>query len=223
MLRGLTMNTERNGSFCYSASVPSQTAVSPVRGRPRQERADTAIAEALRALLVEVGYSRLTMEAVATRAGVGKATLYRRYASKVELVFANAIHSSTLRSVETGSLRGDLVLLSERIVADLGPPEVAAAVPGLLADLAHEPQLREHFQTVFIASERTLIAELLDRARTRGELTQTADVDLVHALLLGSVFAALFLLDLPPSPELAQDLGALTATALERTPDHGCS
>jgi len=100
---------------------------------------------------------------------------------------------------------------------------VAAAVPGLLADLAHEPQLREHFKTVFIASERTLIAELLDRARTRGELTQTADVDLVHALLLGSVFAALFLLDLPPTPELAQDLGTMTATALERTPDHGCS
>lgn len=184
---------------------------------------DAAIAEALQALLVEVGYSRLTMEAVAARAGVGKATLYRRYGSKVELVFANAIHSSTLRSVDTGSLRGDLVLLSERIVADLGPPAAAAAIPGLLADLAREPQLRERFQTVFIASERTLIAELLDRARARGELTPTADVDLVHALLLGSVFAGLFLLDLPPTPQLARDLGALTATALERTPHHDCS
>lgn len=169
-------------------------------------------------MLVEVGYSKLTMEAVAARAGVGKATLYRRYGSKVELVFANAIHPSTLRSVDTGSLRGDLALLGERIVADLGAPAAAAAIPVLLADLAREPQLREHFHTVFIASERTLIAGLLNRARARGELAQAADPDLVHALLLGSIFAAVFLLDLSPTDDLAQRLSVLTATALERTP-----
>lgn len=199
--------------------MPSQTAVSAPRGRPREERADTAITGAVLALLEEVGYASLTMEAVAARAGVGKATLYRRYSSKVDLVFANAIHGSTLRAPDTGSLRGDLALLGRRIVADLGPPATVAAVPGLLADMAGIPKMRAHIQSVLIASERTVIAEILDRARTRGELARSEDPDLVHALLLGSIFAAIFLLDLSPTDELGQRLAALTANALE-TP-HG--
>lgn len=170
---------------------------------------------AVRELLVEVGYAGLTTEAVAARARVSKGALYRRYRSKAQLVFASAIHATTLRPVNTGSLRGDLALLSERIVAALGPPAAAAAIPGLLADLAKDPQLRLDVHAMFIASERTLIAQVLEQARARGELAQPVDADLVHALLLGSVFAALFLLDLPPSAELAQRLAALTATAVE--------
>jgi AcrR family transcriptional regulator len=158
------------------------------------------------------------MEAVAARAGVGKATLYRRYGSKVELVFAHTIHPGTLHAPDTGSLRGDLRLLGTQIVAAIGPPTAVAALPGLLADLAREPQLRERFQSVFIASERTVVAEVLERAQARGELVGSVDPDLVHALMLGSIFAAIFLLDLPPSGELGERLAALTTTALERTP-----
>lgn len=195
-----------------------ETATPPVRGRPRDGRADAAIAKALGELLAEVGYPALTMEAVATRAGVGKATLYRRYGSKVELVFANTIHASTLRSVDTGSLREDLDLLSERIVADLKRPAAAAALPGLLADLVDQPRLFARFQTVFVAGERELIADLLDRAHVRGELAADPEPDLVHAQLLGTIFASLFLLDLPPTNDLAKRVAAMTATALETTP-----
>jgi len=190
----------------------------PTRGRPREERVDAAITGALRALLSEVGYRGLTMEAVAARAGVGKATVYRRYRSKLDLVFANIIHPSTLQAPDTGSLRGDLAVLGRTIVADLGLPASRAAVPGLLADLADAPQLREHFHSVFIASERTVVAEILDRARGRGELVGSVDPDLVHAQLLGSIFAAIFLLDLPPSDQLGTRLADLTTTALKRTP-----
>lgn len=188
-----------------------------VRGRPRDGRADAAIAAAVLGLLVEVGYPRLTMEAVATRAGVGKATIYRRYASKAALVFAVAIHPGELRAVDTGTLLGDLALLSERILADLDQPVAAAAIPGLLADLGGEPGLREHFHTLFITSEQRVITDLLERAVARGEITSGADPDLVHAVLLGSIFAALFLLNLAPSPDLPQRLADLTHTALTTT------
>lgn len=157
----------------------------------------------------------MTMEAVAAKAGVGKATLYRRFSSKAELVFANVIHGPTLQAPDTGSLRGDLALLTQRIMADLGSPAAGAAIHGLLADLAGNPELHARFHQIFIAGERTVIAEILDRASRRGELHES-DPDLAHSLLLGSIFAALFLLDLPGTAELGQRLAAATATALER-------
>jgi len=196
--------------------VSSPPKASPRRGRPRDERADVAIAASLRELLEEVGYFAVTMEAVAARAGVSKATLYRRHGSKAELVFATVVHARTLQTPDTGTLRGDLTLLGQRIVTDLASPPVGAALPGLLADLAQHPPLRAHFHDIFIGAERTVIAELLDRARCRGELAEAADADLVHALLLGSIFASLFLLDLSPGDALGERLAALTATALER-------
>ncbi len=69
----------------------------------------------------------------------------------------NVIHPSTLQAPDTGSLRGDLAVLGRTIVADLGLPASRTAVPGLLADLADAPQLREHFHSVFIASERSSV------------------------------------------------------------------
>ncbi|MDQ6784544.1 MAG: TetR/AcrR family transcriptional regulator [Actinomycetota bacterium] len=193
-----------------------QLDATPVRGRPRDERADVAIAAALLALLEEAGYAAVTMGAVAARAGVSKATLYRRHGSKAELVFATVIHGRTLETPDTGTLRGDLRLLGQRIVADVGSPAAAGAIPGLLADLALDPLLRARFQESFIASEQSVIAELLGRARVRGELAAAADPDLVHALLLGSIFASLFLLDLSGTDALGERLAALTATAVER-------
>jgi len=111
-----------------------------------------------------------------------------------------------------------VALLSERIVDDLRQPTAASALPGVLADLADQPRLREHFPGVFIAGERALIADQLDRARDRGELAADADPDLVHAQLLGTIFATLFLLDLPATHDLAQRVAAVTTTALETTP-----
>jgi AcrR family transcriptional regulator len=184
------------------------------RGRPRDRRADVAIAGAVRSLLVEVGYTNLTMEAIAARAGVGKATLYRRYASKAEVVFANIVHDSGVQAPDTGSLRGDLIELGQRIVNDLASPAAVAAVPGLLADLTGDAPLWDRFQTALTARERALIAEILRRARDRGELRDVIDVDLVHASLLGAVFTWLLILRLPPTDSLGERIGELVADGL---------
>lgn len=219
MPKGQEPRELRNGAF-RSVSIQgmsSSAAPRSSRGRPREERADAAISAALHRLLNEVGYAALTMEAVAAKAGVGKATLYRRFSSKAELVFANVIHGPTLQAPDTGSLRGDLALLAQRIMADLGSPAAGAAIHGLLADLAGNPELHARFHQVFIASERTVITEILGRAGRRGELVPEPDPDLAHSLLLGSIFASLFLLDLPRTAELGERLASSTATALERS------
>ncbi|MGH3033449.1 MAG: TetR/AcrR family transcriptional regulator [Gaiellaceae bacterium] len=189
-----------------------------IRGRPREQRVDEAIRRATLELLDEVGYGGLSMEAVATRAGVGKPTVYRRFRSKPELVFTYTIHGLALPPTpDTGSLRGDLRALTQRIVDSLLRPGAAGALPGLLDDLARNSELAERFRASFVASERRLVREILERAVERGELARQPDVDLVHALLLGPVFSWIFLSRNPVKRGLAKQLADHVTSALEAT------
>jgi len=189
--------------------------IEPVQGRPREQRVDQDVAEATCALLGEVGYARLTIEAVAARAGVGKAAIYRRWTSKADLVFASAVHPLDLPlPSDTGALRGDLTALVESIVACLTPPAAAEAVPGLLGDLSHDPELANRFRTTFVEQERATVVIILERAASRGELGEWPDPDLVHSLLLGSVFSWLFLQRKRPIRDLAVQIGDSVARAL---------
>jgi AcrR family transcriptional regulator len=184
-------------------------------GRPRDSRVDHAVLAATRDLLVEVGYAGLTMDAVAARAGIGKAAIYRRYATRQEMVFAAAVHGRVLRiPADAGSLRDDLRLLVEDIVASLTGPVTAAALPGLFADLTTDATLAARFAETFIAAERGYIREVLDRAQRRGELAHRPDLDTVHALLLGPVFAWLFMFGKPAGPDLPATLAGLVTAAL---------
>jgi AcrR family transcriptional regulator len=181
------------------------------RGRPRSSAIDDAVRRAVVQLLAEHGYVAMSVERVAATAGVAKTAIYRRWASKAELVFAMAIHSEALEPAEDrGSLAADLRVLTERVVALLADPVAVQALPGLLADLRGDPSLAQRFQAVFVSAERRLIQTLLDRAARRGELSAPVDAADVHAQLLGSAFAWVFLFqgDLPP------DLSGRIATAV---------
>src|SRR5579859_1576410 len=106
-------------------------------GRPREARIDAAVQEATRSLLAEVGYEGLTVDAVAARARVGKAAIYRRYRSKAEMAFAAAVHDLEIEpSADTGSLRGDLRELVAIIAANIGSPAARQLAPPLVAELA---------------------------------------------------------------------------------------
>lgn len=184
-------------------------------GRPRDSRVDDAIRDAVRELIAEVGYAGLTVDAVAARARVGKAAIYRRYASRVELVFAGLVHGREPHPLpDTGSLHGDLIGLADVVLAAFSDPVVTAATPGLLADLEQHPDIAERFQRTFIAAERAEVSGILQRAFARGELAVQADPALVHAAVLGTTFAWIFLLGQPPSPELAARIAALTEVGL---------
>jgi AcrR family transcriptional regulator len=186
------------------------------RGRPRDRRIDKAVGRATLDLLDERGYGGVSVEAVAARAGVGKPAIYRRFASKPELVFAHAIHGPRLGPPpDTGSLRTDLAALVRGILDTLAAPVAAAAVPGLLADLGRDPELATRFQATFIEQERGRVIAVLGRAVRRGELARPPDPALVHACLLGPVFAWLFLLRGSPGRDLAERLAAFAAAALQ--------
>lgn len=185
-------------------------------GRPREGRIDQALDAAVRGLLAETGYAALTVEAVAARAGVGKAAIYRRFATKQELIFSILVHDlHEPPGEDTGSLRGDLEMLTTRIARRLARSS-AEVMAGLLADIHANPILGDTFERTYLADERTTVGELLDRAVERGELARRPDPATVHALLLGPLFAWVIMLDEDPAavPELARSTARMVATSL---------
>ncbi|WP_067832344.1 TetR/AcrR family transcriptional regulator [Actinomadura kijaniata] len=158
-------------------------------GRPREGRVDEAILTATRELLAETGYAGLTVDGVAARAGIGKAAIYRRHASKQEMVFAAAIEGPEPEPPpDTGSLRGDLGALTRMVAASLGGPVASGVALRLLADMLGTPALIERAARVFVAPQRAALAELFRRAVRRGELERVPDVELLHAVVSGTSF-----------------------------------
>ncbi|WP_158574047.1 TetR/AcrR family transcriptional regulator [Streptomyces triticagri] len=177
-------------------------------GRPRESRVDDAIASATRELLAEVGYAKVTTAEVAARAGVGKAAIYRRHGSKQEMIFDVLLPDRFLAvAPDHGSLRADLAaVLAE--VADgmtVAPP---GTVPGLLAGIHADPVLHERFDDKYLGAQRRTLTEILARAAVRGELGTRPDTAALNALLVGPVFAWLFLLSESPRAARPVDLRA---------------
>lgn len=162
----------------------------PARGRLQSDR-DDALCHAALDLLAEVGYDRLTVDAVAARAGTSKATLYRRWPSKADMVL-EAVTSHVVpppSAVDTGSLRGDLAAL---LAGDDGDAaDTARVMRGMVAAVARDDDLAVAFQESFVRRHTEAIADLLRRAVDRGEVPPGRDLQ-----LLASVAPALFLYQL---------------------------
>jgi AcrR family transcriptional regulator len=155
-------------------------------GRPRSVAADEAIIRATLELLVLDGYRALTMERVRERAGVGKATVYRRYGSKEELVGAAVAHlSSELPAPDTGTLRGDFAEISKAVVAAAEASQFLTFMPRMLAEVAHDAELRAVFYAALVKPRRDAITAILQRAIERGEVREDVDLDLAVDLIAG--------------------------------------
>jgi AcrR family transcriptional regulator len=160
----------------------SQTSERP-RGRPRDPSRDEAIIEAAIEVLVRDGYDRLSVEGVAAAAGVGKATVYRRWAHKAELVIdAMATLKPAIDTIDTGSLEGDTELM---VAASCSPTSqrLQQVMVSICSALPREPELLEAFKTRFTEPRIALITEMLLRARTRGELGPDVDVAMAASLV----------------------------------------
>ena len=165
----------------------SETAESPRRmpGRPRSEASHQAIIEATLELLVEAGYGSLTMEAVRTRAGVGKATIYRRWASKEELVSdAIVVLHEEFDTPDTGSLRGDYAALAAAVRASASRGGTTLA-PRLLGEAVNDPELFAIFRANLIEPRRAVLRTVLQNAIARGEIRQGLDLELLLDLFAG--------------------------------------
>jgi AcrR family transcriptional regulator len=160
--------------------------VGTIRVRPRVEgdREDEILMATI-GVLVELGYDRLTMDAVATASKASKATLYRRWSSKADLVVeavSQAKGCPQPTDVDTGSLRGDLLAIScgEGGFTDDIPMSVVA---GLLTALHRDEELRRAFMERFLRPRLEMVATVYRRAAARGELAEGADLDLLAQAL----------------------------------------
>jgi AcrR family transcriptional regulator len=143
-------------------------------GRPRDPSRDGAIRAAILQVLAESGYAGLTMDAVAAAAGVGKATIYRRWRTKSDLV-ADAVAELSAMSIEapdTGSLEGDLRVLLRWLVTAVNGP-LGAATLSLLSALPHEPALREAFRSGPMGVWSAAFRRVWERAAARGEVPES--------------------------------------------------
>ena len=173
-------------------------------GRPRSERVHTAILKAAFELLGEVGFDGLTMEGVAERAGVGKATVYRRWSSKEDLVVA--VVEGFVREItipDTGSIKKDLLhLLGEAVRVYGGKP--GDVVAGLVPALAHDPRLAQVLRASFLSPRRAALGSVLERGVRRGELRADLDYELALDFLGGPLFYRLLITGGPVDETLAR-------------------
>lgn len=152
-------------------------------GRPLDENVDAAIHDAAWRLLLEDGYSRMSIARVADEAGVGRPAIYRRYRDKSELVAAViADKTSRVPPVDTGSTRDDLVAHLE-----FARRRFAMGLAGtLLVEERKHPELLEQFRKGMLVPRRDQLAEALERGKERGEVRADLDTETAAHALLGS-------------------------------------
>ncbi|GGS09116.1 MULTISPECIES: TetR/AcrR family transcriptional regulator [Streptomyces] len=174
-----------------SATDPKATRT----GRPRSTAADAAILDATRESLVDLGWSKLTMSDVATRAGVAKTTLYRRWAGKNELVVdAVAVLFDELELPDRGSLAADVQGVVLQFAALLERPEARTALMAVVAESTRDDSLRRRIRSAIVDRQKRLVLLGRERAQARGELRYEDDAsaaarnaDLIFDVIAGAV------------------------------------
>src|SRR5690349_7552115 len=175
--------------------------------RPRVEgdREDEILDAALH-LLLEVGYDRLTMDAVARRARASKATLYRRWDDKPSLVvdaMVRAKQAPHIESHDTGSLRGDL--MSTFCGAHgMGHKETTGMLGAVITALSSDAEFARRFREAFIAPKVAVSRDIYQRAMDRGEISADVDIDVVAPALAGILLHRSFVLGLVPDDETVE-------------------
>jgi AcrR family transcriptional regulator len=167
----------------------------PIRRPPAgaavlRDEITSAIRGAVMQELAAVGYGRLSIEAVARRAGVGKTAVYRRWSNKLEMVLeiVSSVAGRQLALPDTGSLRGDLDVLLRVAAHALQHRLASQIIPDLLAEAARTPEIAETLHRTLRGYQREVGVHLVGRAVERGELAVGTDPDIVVDLLLGPLY-----------------------------------
>lgn len=162
--------------------------VKSLPGRPRSAEADQAILQATLDLLAEVGYQSMSIEAIASRAGVGKTTIYRRYTSKEELV-ADALASlkeELLPIPDSGSLWGDIEILTEHVAKTILSPLGRQTLALIISTASTNRQFAQVYWKKYLQTRSSAFYTVLQRAKSRGEIRADVDIELVYDLMAGS-------------------------------------
>lgn len=172
------------------AGARAEPAAPRAPGRPRSEHVDDAILAAALAELGARGYARMTVDAVAARAGVSKPTIYLRHPTKADLATA-AIASMRVqpRPAPTGDLRADLIAHLRLLREGLERPNGMTMLGTVLAEENDTPELLALFRERLVKPRRRELRAVLEAARDRGELRPGANLDVAVNALVGAFFA----------------------------------
>jgi AcrR family transcriptional regulator len=171
--------------------TPKTTAEPPRRGRPRSEKARTATLEAAAELLLEQGLGEVSMDAVAARAGVSKATIYRWWPTKETLALDAIYHEWEAvrpQSRRTDSLRGDLLSLLRPWVRLISQRPYGRVIAALLTKAQTDPAFAEEYRAHFLEPRRNHAGAILLRAIERGEIAADSQIDVALDLLYGPFY-----------------------------------
>jgi AcrR family transcriptional regulator len=192
------------------------------RGRPRHPDVDAAILTATLALLGEAGYAGLSIAAVARRAGVGKPTIYRRWAQKSELVVeAMSSQMPGETGVRIGSVAEQLLDYATRLSVTLTRTPLGRVLPGLVAEMATDPQLAASYRARIIEPTRQLWREAVQRGITTGELLPDTDVEFVLDALAGPLYLRVLITGAPADPDAPRLAVQLVLARYGATPHDG--
>jgi len=176
------------------------------RGRPRSEEADRAILAAATELLAEGGLAGMSMEEVAARAGVSKATIYRRWPSRGALALDAFLAEFTQQQPlpDTGTFRGDLLAALRGWIRSVTRTPAGRMLAGLVAEVQRDPALaaawREHVFEPLRAQNTILVRRAIDR----GEISPDADPDVILDMMFGAAYHRLLQGHRPLTDQFAQ-------------------
>ena len=169
--------------------------------------------------LADVGYGRLSIEAVARRAAVGKTAIYRRWGNKLEMVLeiVSEVAGRSLPLPDTGSFAGDLGLLMMIVSRALQHRIASQIIPDLMAEAARNPQIAETLQRALRTHQQAVGEKLVGQAVARGELPAGTDAGLAVDLMLGPLYWRLAVARLPLGDDYLEQMAAAVTTALRGT------
>jgi AcrR family transcriptional regulator len=177
-------------------------------GRPRSERARLAILEAAADLLLDQGTARVSMDAVAARAGVSKATIYRWWPSKEMLALEALLEWTATGSAprDTGSLRGDLLALIRPWVREISRRPFGRVIAALVTQAQSDPQFAQVYRAHFVEQRRKPMRAAFERAIARGEAPAELDVEVALDLIYGPIYHRLLHGHAPLTARFAEDV-----------------
>ncbi|GAA3551803.1 TetR/AcrR family transcriptional regulator [Nocardioides daeguensis] len=198
-------------------SPKPSTPEAPTRPRVEGDR-EQEILDATLGVLIDVGYDRLTMDAVATKAKASKATLYRKWDGKAALVIDALMSQKTPLEVpqDTGSLRGDLLAVF-CAPGGLTDEHQTAILGSVITAIGRDAEFAAAFRDRFIAPKVAVARQIYERAHERGELREDLDLEILSAALPGIVLHRMFLLgDLPNTDLIARVVDQVIIPAATR-------
>jgi AcrR family transcriptional regulator len=177
-------------------------------GRPRSEKARRAILQAAADLLLDQGLARVSMDAVAERAGVSKATIYRWWPSKERLALEALLEWAATGGAprDTGSLRGDLLALVRPWVREIRRRPFGRVIAALITQAQSDPQFAQVYRTHFVEQRREPMRAAFERAIARREVSEDLDVEVALDIVYGPLYHRLLHGHAPLTDRFAVDV-----------------